>query len=337
LLVSGVAFMTCVFLVGRITEGLAPGFGGLALVTVGLGTMLGPLAVTGFDHVPAAALGFLAFVLAWRRRPLAAGLAAGLALTTEYQAAAILLLVMGYTALQRRGALTRYAVGAAPGIVLLGAYGWAAFGAPWRNPLRYSDNAYADEERSGVLGIHPPSLHSTGEVFLGDRGLLLVSPVLVVAAAGLVLLWRRGLRAEALVCGTVTAAFTIAVCGYFIPYGGASPGPRFLAPALPFLALGLGPAFARWRAATTTLAAVSIVATTAVLLTWPIPERYRQTIWVEIGRVFTEQGSSRLAHQISKTVLAWDVNRLIGAGIVCAIVAVTFLVAVRATRTRTAG
>ena len=48
--------------------------------------------------------------------------------------------------------------------------------------------------------------------------------------------------------------------GYFLPYGGASPGPRFLVAALPFLALGLGPAFRRWPRTTTVFAAVSVFA-----------------------------------------------------------------------------
>ena len=60
-----------------------------------------------------------------------------------------------------------------------------------------------------------------------------------MAAAGLYLLWRRGFRAEALVCAAVTAAFLLAECGYFDPYGGGSPGP------LTALSRGRGPACGR--------------------------------------------------------------------------------------------
>jgi hypothetical protein len=329
LVAAGLPFMLCVFLVGRISEGLAPGFGGAALVTFALGTLIGPLAVAGFDHAPAAGLGFLAFVLAWRRRPLAAGLAAGAALTTEYEAAAILVLVLAYIALQGTRSLLRYAAGVAPGVLLLGAYDWAAFGAPWHNPLRYSDNPYAEAHNSGLLGIHAPTVHATGQVFLGDRGLLLGSPVVVAAALGLGLLWRRGFRSEALTCAAVALVFTIAECGYFIPYGGSSPGPRFLAPSLPFLALGLGPAFARWRVPTTVLAGISVAATTAVMLTWSEgTSPYRGTIWREIARLATEGGSSRLAHELTRNVLVWGPNRIVAAALVAAIAATAFLVAI---------
>ena len=41
-------------------------------------------------------------------------------------------------------------------------------------------------------------------------------------------------------------AFAASAAGYFDPYGGTSPGPRFFVPALQFLALGLAPAYARW-------------------------------------------------------------------------------------------
>lgn len=326
LFASGLPFLLCVFLVGRISEGLAPGVGGAALVTFGLGTMAGPLAAAGFDHDVAAGFGFLAFVLAWRRRPLLSGLAAGAALTTEYQAAAILVILLAYVALEGRRAALTYVAAALPGVVLLGAYNWAAFGAPWHNPLRYSDNPYAADERSGLLGIHLPRAHATRLVFVGERGLLITSPVLVAAVVGLVLLWRRGLRAETLVCAAVAVVFLIAECGYFIPYGGASPGPRFFAPALPFLALGLGPAFARQRVATIVLAALSVVATTAVMLTWFDSVPYRQTIWGEIARIVPQHGAARLANEITKNILVWGPNRILAAAVVVLVAIAAFVI-----------
>ncbi|HWE81860.1 MAG TPA: hypothetical protein VG265_09430, partial [Gaiellaceae bacterium] len=319
---AGLPFLLCVFLVGRVSEGLAPGFGASALVAFALGTMMNSFAVGGFDHSLTATFGFLAFVLAWHRRPFLSGLAAGVALTTEYEAAAILGVVLVYVLLQGSRAAGRYILGALPGIALLGAYDWAAFGAPWRPSYHYIHNRYASQQAQGLLGVHLPTVHRVGQVFLGDRGLLLASPVLVAAAVGLVLLWRQGFPAEAAVCGFVAAGFTIANCGYFLPYGGGSPGPRFLVPCLPFLAVGLGPAFARSRVAVSVLAAASIIASTAIAMTWDVTGiHYRETVWGEVGRVVTEQGRSLLMHDASKNVLAWGVNRLVGTSISCALAA----------------
>src|SRR5207253_379021 len=78
----------------------------------------------------------------------------------------------------------------------------------------------------GFLGLHPPTLHAVHLVLVGNRGLLVCSPVLAVAAAGLVLLWRRGRQAEAAVAGLVTVLFLLFDLGYFAPYGGDSAAPR---------------------------------------------------------------------------------------------------------------
>lgn len=333
LVVSGIPFLLCVFMVGRIAEGLVPGVGPPVIVAFGLGTILTPLAVTGFSHPLVAMLAFLAFVLAWSRRPILAGLAAGAAVTVEYQTVVVLLVVLGYSALRGREFATRYALAAVPGVLLAGAYNWAAFGAPWHDPLSYS-SSYADDVSSGLLGIHLPTIASTQLVFVGERGLLLTSPVLVPAAVGLVLLWRRGIRAEASVCILIVAAYLIAECGYFIPYGGQSPGPRFIGPALPFLLVGLAPAFARWRVLTSILTAASIVATTTVVFTWSLASRYRDTIWGEVWRQLLRRPNDFSVPTASEHIFGGRISLPLVVGVLVA-AAVAFAIALIAEPRRT--
>ncbi len=317
---SGVAFLLCAFLLGRVAEGLAPGWGGATLVTFGLGTLAAPFAATTFDHVTAGTLGFGAFLLVWGRRAELAGLTAGTAVAFEYQTALIAVVVACYVALRGVRPLLRFAIASLPPLVLLGAYHWAAFGSPLHTPYRYIANKYTAEQASGFFGIHLPRLHAAYEVMIGNGGLLVISPVLGAAAAGLVLLWRRGLRAETIVCSAVTILFLVVSFGYFLPYGGVSPGPRFVIPALPFLAIGIAPAFARMPVTTAVLAAASVLAMTAITFTWAFGNHYRDTIWGELVRVPSGPGASRLADNLARTPLAWLIpNRLAAAPLVAAL------------------
>ena len=61
----------------------------------------------------------------------------------------------------------------------------------------------------------------------------------LLAPIALAHIWRTRGRREALVCGAIPLLFLVYNSAYFIPYGGQGPGPRFLVPALPFLALPL--------------------------------------------------------------------------------------------------
>jgi hypothetical protein len=298
---GGILFLLGVWLVMR-EAGAAAG------ATFGAGTLAAPLAATMFGHLAAGVLGLAAFLLARRptvRRALGAGLLAGSAVLVEYPAAVIAVAVAVAIAIRAPQRLGWYVLGGLPPLAGLLAYDAAAFGSPFHLSYRYVANRFAEQQHHGFFGIGVPTLHGLKEVFVGDRGLLLFSPVLVMAVIGLWLLWRQGRRLEAGVAASISVVFALSDAGYFLPYGGASPGPRFFVPALPFLALGLGPAFRRWPRTTTALAFVSVVMTTANLLTWGL--RKDTDTW------YPGHGESDLA----KTVWVWlGLNRNDGAAIV---------------------
>jgi hypothetical protein len=291
--VNGPLLLLLAFVVGRIAEGLQPGTGAATAVVLVLGTLLGPLATMLFGHVGAALLGFGALALAWRGRYGPAGAAAGAAVLWEYQSVVAALAVLAYVAVRGRGPLLRYLAGAVPAAVLLAAYDLAAFGSPFHLSYSYIANAYGADQSRGLFGIGAPTLRGLRTVLVGgsglhvDRGLLVTSPVLVACALGLVLLWRRGYRAEAAVCLGVSAATLLYTAGYFLPYGGTSPGPRFFGPALPFLVLGLPLALDRWRLPTVALALLSLSVMTLNALAWALNDRLSlrllpDTVWAHL-------------------------------------------------------
>ena len=302
-LAGGLAFLLSTLLIGRICEGLQPGYGAAALTAYALGMLVAPLAATSFEHVTAGAVGLSAFALAWARRPALAGLVAGASILVAYEAALIVVALAVYVTLQSRHALLAYTLALSPALAALLAYNQLAFGAPWHFSYNYVGGQFAAQQAQGFFGLHLPSAHSLHLVLTGPRGLLLVSPIMLAAAYGLVLLARDHL-AEAIVCASISFAFFLLDSGYFDPIGGLSPGPRFLVPSLPFLALGLAPAFARRFRLTATLTLVSVIATTATTLTWPNLMPGAETIWGTLIRIPTSNGSTELQHALVPNVLS---------------------------------
>jgi hypothetical protein len=277
-------------LVARCAERLAPGTGPAVAVTLGAGTLVLPFSTLYFSHILSALLGFAAFALAWRERDgvprpwglALAGLLAGLAVVCEYPLA-IAAGIVGLYALQPRipGLVRRalaYGGGLAAGVAPLLAYQWWAFGSPLH--LAYA-NAVAKTGHSGhdalglnaggFFGITMPRPGAALELLFSGRGLLTLSPVLVMAIAGIVALRRSGRhRAEANVVIAMALAYFVYNAGYWLPLGGGSPGPRFLIPILPFLALGLAIAWRRWPAATLGLAAISTTTMVTATMSYPM-------------------------------------------------------------------
>lgn len=294
---SGLMFVLGAFLVGRAAEGLAAGTGAAAATAFALGTFALPLTPIMFGHlsggVPVFAALVLASLAAGRHRGVlaAAGFCAALGVVFEYQVALAALAVAAYVLARTRRARSVgvFALGALPPLLALGVYNAAAFGSPLRFSYRYVESRYTDELRTGFFGIGIPSPEGLWKVLAWPHGLVVETPVVVLAAAGLVALVRGAYRAEAVTCLAVAAAFLLYDAGFFDPYGGFSPGPRYFVPALPFLALGLAPAFRRWPRLTGAAALASIGVMFVVTGTWDRSLDF-STIWMR-GPIPREAGA----------------------------------------------
>jgi hypothetical protein len=272
-------------LVRRVVDVLEPGYGIAVALILGIATLVFPYGSAFFAHSLSTCLGFAAFTVLFleRRsagslaRVAAGGLVAGLAYGTEYPLA-IVVAGLGLYAVSR-GAIVRrglaYGAGALVGALPTIAYAWWAFGSPIDSSYGYTVKSQGQtghdivaSNGAGLFGVNTPSLHVGIQLLFASNGLLRIAPVLALAAPGLVLMYRRGWRAEALLVGGLAIAFVTYNSGYWQPFGGeAAGGPRFLTPLMPFLALPLAVMFRRFAAATLALAVVSAASMVVLVAT----------------------------------------------------------------------
>ncbi len=270
-----------VLLVWRVADRFEPGYGVAAAVALGLGTMALPLSTLLFSHMFTTFLTFAAFWVMLRERdgpPSAilmalAGLAMGYAFSSEYPTFFAALVLGGFLLSRRdsmtpRGVMRRggaYVLGGLVGIIPLLLYNHYAFRS-WTH-LAYSD---VPRQQKGFFGIGAPSLRVLSTLLLDSRGLLTISPVLIMGAVGTVLLFKRGKRAEALTITGICACFLLYNSGYYLPFGGGFMGPRFLDTLLPFLAFPIALALKRFPGPTIALAGISITTTVIATITHPL-------------------------------------------------------------------
>jgi hypothetical protein len=275
-----------------------PGYGTAAAITLGLATVVMTFASEFFSHVISAGLAFAAFCLLMREREkppslglvAGAGLLAGLAVTFEFQTGLVGVVLFGYALSRRSGWLRRagaYAAGTVAGALPMLAFNYWAFGDPLKLAYGYavafpgvSGHDVLGLNSHGFFGITEPRWHSALSLLLAGRGLLVLTPIIVLAVVGIFMM-RRQHRAEANTILAIAAVYFIYNSGYWLPFGGGTPGPRFLIPALPFLAIGLAYAYKRLPALTLGFAIPSTLMMLVGTLTYPLLGKQGVGTWAD--------------------------------------------------------
>jgi hypothetical protein len=263
-------------LVRWVGDRFEPGLGIAAALTLGGATLVLPFATLFFAHVLAATLGFAAYALLRRDRVAAAGLAAGLAVTVEYPlglvgVALFLYVLTGVDRVRRAAAYAAAAVvGAAPALF----FNWWAFGSPTHFPYEGWTAGDGTQQYPGVFGLTSPDLHTLLALLFAPAGLA----SLAAGAIGAVVIYRRGARADGALLLGLPLAYLLYNASSVDPFGGASPGPRYLIPALPFLAAGLAPAYKRIPGAALGLAVAAGLFLVAATITSPLAAWDQQVV-----------------------------------------------------------
>jgi 4-amino-4-deoxy-L-arabinose transferase-like glycosyltransferase len=253
LAVSGIPTVLVVLLLLRL---LRPAVGRTWALVVGLGyglgTMAFPFATLYFGHAASTACLFTAFYLVWRwrldprdGRLIAAGALGGLAVITEIPVVIGVAVIGAYALWLARRRAVLFVLGGLPLLGVLLAYTTLAFDHPFSLGYQYT-TAFSEQNSRGIVSIVWPTIETTATLLIGPRGLLAFAPWLALAPLGLVAV-RGRLRAEVLVAAAMIAVFLTYNSGALNPLGGATPGPRYLMPALPIAAflVGLAPRVVR--------------------------------------------------------------------------------------------
>lgn len=223
-----------------------------ATLAIIAGTVLLPLGSVLFAHVLTALFLTSAFVLLTREEIstgalVGAGALAGAAVASEYSPAVPVFVLGVYAAWRLRWRAVWFAVGGLPLAVFLGAYQTIAFGSPFATSYGYSIFWGVVTEKRPFLepfqGLH---LEDVFRVFFAGRGIVIATPIVVLALVGLVWMirYRRGVeRQAAAVALAMFAGMLLIVFVWADPWGGGSPGPRYLTSALPPLVLGVSAAW----------------------------------------------------------------------------------------------
>ena len=232
-----------------------------------LGSIGWPYATALFAH--GATIGLLAIAL-WAvcsresvRRDYLAGLAAGFAVAAEYPAVIPCAAIAFYLTSANPGRVWRYCFALIPAALLILGNNYLITGSPFS--IGYGSNpAFPEINASNAFGFNLPDPEALGQLVWGEyRGLFFWSPALLMALPGLAVLFREDWRTASMIT-SVFVFMMLQVGSFYSWFGGNAVGPRYLAPALPFVGLAAAHGIKRFPAVGALLTAASVAIMTMV-------------------------------------------------------------------------
>ena len=239
------------------------------------------------------------------RNQVGAGALIGLAVLSEYPNAvpAAALILCALPVLRIRGLLPVIA-GGLPFAIILGVYNQIAFGSPFSLSSAHEvDAPIRALAESGVFGVGLPSPAYLARLLADpSRGLLVVSPVLLFALAGIARAKKSMPFVAFLALLVIPLVILLTFAGYPNWFGGRTVGARYLVPVLPFLALLI--AFAMDTIIEKLLLGASVAAVAVMSLVFPfIPVGYNAP-WYSFSWPLLREGCvvPNLFHYISTPI-----------------------------------
>lgn len=237
-------------LVARVDAGLAAPIASAFV----LGTTILPFAGWLFGHVLAA----LCVAGSWhllrsqtappRRTTVFAGCLLGVGIGTDFTVALIALVFLVHLLVDRRWISgVALSAGTVVATVPLLVYNWAVFDNPFETAYQGHLKSFQGEGALGVYNLQLPRLDEVGKALIGTRGLFVLTPIVLLAVAGaaVAIATRSPNRRDAWV-GLMALAGMVVISTGVDGLGGDTPGPRYLIPTLPLLAI---PLVELWRRA----------------------------------------------------------------------------------------
>ena len=289
--------------------------------------MLLPFANALFGHVMAAMFLTGCWLLVRGPSPstralLGAGVLMGASVGTEFTAVIPgVVIVVAVLVANRMKPTAWLALGGAVGTLPLLVYNWLAFDNPFKTAYQGSLANFKGSGAFGVYNLEAPKLEELQKAMIGDRGLLTLTPICALAIAGAVIaiVQRTATRSDA-VMGLVILVLMWLMSAGIDGYGGASPGPRYLIPALPFLAIPLAEAWRRYPRLCSATALAGAIPMIAATMTAPLlATDYTQSLRYWLDRL----GGGRVARSVPGELFGdWALYAVVVVGLACAATAI---------------